>query len=214
MNVDLGPLRERLAADALDLAAQQALLAELVKHSDNVDHMATVRGLLAVLRSRSDVAASVARDADALLATLPFDDGDEARAPRQRRPLSEHAGDGVRHESAAQLRTARLPAQDSLGYPLVEPQPGREGDQAMVDEQPNAARRPLPWLGFRRIEFVDVVVDERGARASVTGVAHRLPHTVRVSLRTARELIEAGVPSRIDGLPQGVLEQLDHGRSD
>ena len=46
MNVELGPFRERLAADALDLAAQQALLAELVKHSDNVDHMATVRGLL------------------------------------------------------------------------------------------------------------------------------------------------------------------------
>lgn len=72
----------------------------------------------------------------------------------------------------------------------------------MVDEQPKPARRALRWLGFRRIEFVDVIVDERGARASVTGVAHRLPHTIRVPLRTARELIEAGVPSRVDGLPQ------------
>jgi hypothetical protein len=84
----------------------------------------------------------------------------------------------------------------------------------MVDEQPNPARRSLPWLGFRRIEFVDVIVDERGARASVTGVAHRLPHTIRVPLRAARELIEAGVPSRIDGLPQHLNEQLDHELSD
>ena len=84
----------------------------------------------------------------------------------------------------------------------------------MVDEQPNPARRPIPWLGFRRIEFVDVIVDERGARAIVTGVAHRLPHTIRVSLRTARELIEAGVPSRIAGLPRHLDAQLDHGRSD
>ena len=92
---DLGPLRERLAADALDLAEQQAVLSELVKHADNVDHMATVRGLLGVLRSRSDVAASVARDADALLATLPLDDGDEPTAPRPRRPLSERDPDSV-----------------------------------------------------------------------------------------------------------------------
>ena len=77
----------------------------------------------------------------------------------------------------------------------------------MVDEQPKPARRQLRWLGFRRIEFVDVMVDERGARASVTGVAHRLPHTIRVPLRTARELIEAGVPSRIDGLPQRLDER-------
>jgi hypothetical protein len=84
----------------------------------------------------------------------------------------------------------------------------------MVDEQPNPALRSPPWLGFRRIEFVDVIVDERGARASVTGITHRLPHTIRVSLRTARELIEAGVPSRIDGRPQRRDEQLDHGRID
>ena len=77
----------------------------------------------------------------------------------------------------------------------------------MVDEQPKPARRPLRWFGFRRIEFVDVIVDERGARASVTGVAHRLPHTIRVPLRMARELIEAGVPSRIDGLPQRLDER-------
>ena len=76
----------------------------------------------------------------------------------------------------------------------------------MVDAQPNPDRRPHRWLGFRRIEFVDVIVDERGARASVTGVAHRLPHTVRVPLRVARELIEAGVPSRIDGIPGRVDE--------
>ena len=84
----------------------------------------------------------------------------------------------------------------------------------MVDEQPNPARRPLPWLGFRRIEFVDVMVDERGARASVTGVTHRLPHTIRVSLRTARQLIEAGVPSRIDGLPRCLDDRLDRDRVD
>ncbi|MGE0507737.1 MAG: toll/interleukin-1 receptor domain-containing protein, partial [Acidimicrobiia bacterium] len=94
---DLGPVRERLSADVLDLAGQQALFADLVTHADNIDQQATVRGLLTMLRDRSDVAASVAREADALLATLPLDDdtnGDDAPV-RPRRPLSERDPDSV-----------------------------------------------------------------------------------------------------------------------
>jgi len=57
--------------------------------------MATVRGLLAMLRGRSDLAASVARGADALLATLPVDDVDDTSASQPRRPLSERDPDSV-----------------------------------------------------------------------------------------------------------------------
>jgi hypothetical protein len=58
---------------------------------------------------------------------------------------------------------------------------------------------PLPGaLGFRRIEFVNLIVDERGLSAEVTGVTHRLPRTIPVSVRTARRLIEAGAHSRVE----------------
>jgi hypothetical protein len=53
-------------------------------------------------------------------------------------------------------------------------------------------------LGFRRIECVRLIVDEDGTTAEVTGVTHRLPHTIRVPLRTAHALIEAGVPKRVE----------------
>ncbi len=61
---------------------------------------------------------------------------------------------------------------------------------------------PLPGtLGFRRIEFVNLIVGERGLSAQVTGVTHRLPRTIPVSIRTARRLIEAGAHSRVEILP-------------
>jgi len=59
-------------------------------------------------------------------------------------------------------------------------------------------RRSISALGFRRIEYVSLIVDEQGTTAEVTGVTHRLPHTIRVPLATATALIEAGVPRRVE----------------
>jgi len=59
-------------------------------------------------------------------------------------------------------------------------------------------RRSISALGFRRIEYVSLIVDEHGTTAEVTGVTHRLPRTIRVPLSTATALIEAGVPRRFE----------------
>ena len=56
-------------------------------------------------------------------------------------------------------------------------------------------------LGFRRVDFVRLIIDENGTTAEVTVVAHRLPRTIRVPLHTAQALIEAGVPRRIEARP-------------
>jgi hypothetical protein len=71
----------------------------------------------------------------------------------------------------------------------------------MIDAEQTVARRPLPSLGFRRIESVNLIVDERGFSAEVTGVTHRLPRTIPVSVRTACRLIEAGAYSRVEFHP-------------
>ena len=93
---DLGPVRERLGSSALDVGSQQEILAELVKHADDVDHRSTVRGLLSMLRDRGDVLASVSREVDAVLATIPVDDdGADDEPERVRRPLSERDPDSV-----------------------------------------------------------------------------------------------------------------------
>jgi hypothetical protein len=73
----------------------------------------------------------------------------------------------------------------------------------MADIAHGATRRSVSALGFRRVEFVRVIVDEHGATAEVTGVTHRLPHTIRVPLQTAKDLIEAGVPRRVETRLQG-----------
>jgi hypothetical protein len=63
-------------------------------------------------------------------------------------------------------------------------------------------------LGLRRIEQVRVIVGGRHTVAEVTGIAHRYPRTFRVSLSTAAQLADAGVPLRIehrrDRAPGGV----------
>jgi len=60
-------------------------------------------------------------------------------------------------------------------------------------------RRSMSALGFRRIECVRLILDEDGTTAAeVTGVTHRLPRTIRVPLRIANALIEAGVPKRAE----------------
>ncbi len=68
----------------------------------------------------------------------------------------------------------------------------------MVDVATGVARRHVSALGFRRIESVRLMVDERGTFAEVTGVVHRLPRTIRVPVRAARALIEAGVPGWVE----------------
>ena len=73
----------------------------------------------------------------------------------------------------------------------------------MADDAHAKAARPISEsavsaLGFRRIECVRLIVDEAGTTAEVTGVTHRLPRTIRVPLRTATALIEAGVPTRVE----------------
>ncbi len=67
----------------------------------------------------------------------------------------------------------------------------------MVDVVSGLTRRSVSALGFRRVEFVCLVVDDQGTTAEVTGVTHRLPRTIRVPLRAAQALIEAGVPRRV-----------------
>ena len=67
-----------------------------------------------------------------------------------------------------------------------------------VDVAPKVTRPSVSALGFRRVEFVRLIVDERGTTAEVVGVTHRLPHSIRVPLRKAQALIEAGVPRCVE----------------
>jgi len=59
--------------------------------------------------------------------------------------------------------------------------------------------------GMRRVSWVRIVVDDRGARCQVLGVGHRLPSARRVSLETALALAAKGVPTVVrttDGPPK------------
>ncbi len=77
----------------------------------------------------------------------------------------------------------------------------------MVDVVPGVTRRSVSALGFRRVDYVCLVVDEHGTSAEVTGVTHRLPRTIRVPLHTAQELIEAGVPRRVEARRQTRIQR-------
>ncbi|MEY2523239.1 MAG: hypothetical protein QOJ66_1804 [Ilumatobacteraceae bacterium] len=68
----------------------------------------------------------------------------------------------------------------------------------MAGVEPNAPHRCVSALGFRRVEYVRLLVDEDGTTAEVTGITHRLPRTIRVPLHTAIALIDAGVPKRVE----------------
>lgn len=75
-------------------------------------------------------------------------------------------------------------------------------------QQHRTARTGAPTLrqvvaeaGFRRVEEVRIVATGGGVVAQVTGVIHRLPQTVPVSIATARRLAAAGAPLHIDGPP-------------
>jgi hypothetical protein len=75
----------------------------------------------------------------------------------------------------------------------------------MAGVEPNAAHRSVSALGFRRVEFVRLLIDEDGTTAEVTGVTHRLPRTIRVPLHTAIALIDAGVPKRVEACHQSAV---------
>jgi len=79
----------------------------------------------------------------------------------------------------------------------------------MVDIAPSTRPTSVSSLGFRRVDFVRLIVDEDGTTAEVTGVTHRLPRTIRVPLRTANALIEAGVPSRVEARRQSHVRGSD-----
>jgi hypothetical protein len=52
-------------------------------------------------------------------------------------------------------------------------------------------------LGFRNVELVRIVVDTDRTTASATGVVHRYPRTVPISLTAATSLAAAGARLRI-----------------
>ncbi|MET0727587.1 MAG: hypothetical protein ABWZ76_04735 [Acidimicrobiales bacterium] len=60
-------------------------------------------------------------------------------------------------------------------------------------------QHPARDAGFRSVELVRVARGPGRTVAEVTGVLHRYPQTVRVSLATATRLVAAGAPLRLDG---------------
>ena len=69
--------------------------------------------------------------------------------------------------------------------------------------QPAATTRPslgqvAHSIGFRHVQLVRVTVGPTRTTASATGVLHRYPLTVAISLATAGMLVAAGVPVRVD----------------
>lgn len=76
----------------------------------------------------------------------------------------------------------------SLVLSRVEPVPHRKRSTLDV-----ASR-----YGFRRIEHLYITSSATGSTATVTGVAHRYPCSVRVPLDVAVRLIAAGVPMTVE----------------
>lgn len=74
----------------------------------------------------------------------------------------------------------------------------------MHDDDPThgSNRRPLlaaasRAAGFRHVDVVQLIVGGSALVAQATGVLHRYPQTVRISLATADRLVAAGAPVRI-----------------
>lgn len=72
---DLGPVRDRLAADHLDFAAQQVLAAELKRLAADPDLHQTLGEMAEQFLRRADLAVAVKQDLDALVASLPQAEG-------------------------------------------------------------------------------------------------------------------------------------------
>jgi hypothetical protein len=104
---DLGLVRDRVAAPSLTFAEQQDLLAQLKARVDNDDERDAVTALLRQLRVRSDIAESVGREVDALVARLPLagpvgDDADWSGPGSESVP---HAVTGLSPEDVDLLRS-------------------------------------------------------------------------------------------------------------
>jgi len=52
-------------------------------------------------------------------------------------------------------------------------------------------------LGFRTVERVQIVVRLNGTTAEATGIVHRYPRTVSISLTAATLLAAAGAPLKV-----------------
>lgn len=65
---------------------------------------------------------------------------------------------------------------------------------ALPQSAPTDVRAVAPELGMRRVRWVEIVVDDAGVRAQVSGLAHRFPITRPVTLQVAHRLIRTGCP--------------------
>jgi hypothetical protein len=70
------------------------------------------------------------------------------------------------------------------------------------DPTPRSTRHPLlaaasRAAGFRHVDVVQLIVGGNALVAQATGVLHRYPQTVRISLATADRLVAAGAPVQI-----------------
>jgi hypothetical protein len=70
------------------------------------------------------------------------------------------------------------------------------GGQASAQARPSLPAVAAA-LGFRRVERVEVVVGEGAATATCTGIVHRYPRTVPISMASAGWLTAAGAPLRV-----------------
>lgn len=91
---DLAPAREMLARDELTQAEQQALLADLAGHKDELDQLPTLHALLNQFRNRPDIYESTAHGVDELVAALPVDD-ERLTGQRVRRPTSQRDPESI-----------------------------------------------------------------------------------------------------------------------
>jgi hypothetical protein len=69
--------------------------------------------------------------------------------------------------------------------------------QRTIDAAPSLPRVAAS-LGFRRVELVRIIVGSTETTAEATGVLHRYPRTVPISITTAGRLAAAGARLRVD----------------
>ena len=168
---DLGPLRDRLATEQMSFAEQSDLVGQLRRHIDNVDQHATLLALLEQFRGRSDVAAAITREFDALILAIPVSDDDwsPARRAPQRRTLSERDPDSVDlvRSLVAHIRAGQFTPIVGLGLTdsLVGPRRLLARQWARTFEFPMARHQQDDLAGVAR--FVSVMTNAATLRSSL-----------------------------------------------
>lgn len=109
----LGALRDLITEPLLDLDQQRAVIDQLRRRVPDADPRGTLLGLAQQFRSRSDLAASLLADTDAVLAAIPVPSGDE-QSTRPRVPLAQRDPDSV-----ALLRSVTTHGRSSRLTPIV-----------------------------------------------------------------------------------------------